>query len=218
MYDNISKGGNSLAQLCACSKCPCAPSHPSPCGWTVQESCFGWLVFSLLSLMSHLHSFPFMMQHAARPLFERSCLGRRPQAIWPQTEQTQPHPLTSLLLYKSCITSWSKIYWLLFQRHLSLGKMTGDLSIVSCDTGQVRVHWQRWWILTLFSLFTMEQCAIWNTFGPIAQSAEKVLGEHIWWNLRSGVRMDRLYHCLVHAMGLLGLCNLVSPLSSSSFS
>ena len=107
---------------------------------------------------------------------------------------------------------------LLFQTHSTLGKMTGDLSIVSRDTGQVRVYWQRWWILTLFSLFTMEQCAIWNTFGPIAQSAEKVLGEHFRWNLKSGVRVDRLYHCLVHAMGLLGLCNLVSPLSSSSFS
>ena len=107
---------------------------------------------------------------------------------------------------------------LLFQTHSTLGKMTGDLSIVSRDTGQVRVHWQRWWILTIFSLFTMEQCAIWNTFGPIAQSAEKVLGDHFWWNLKSGVRMDRLHHCLVHAMGLLGLRNLVSPLSSSSFS
>ena len=40
---------------------------------------------------------------------------------------------------------------------------------------EVRVYWQRWYILALFSLFTMEQCAIWNTFGPIAQSAEKVL-------------------------------------------
>ena len=68
MHDNISKGGNSLAQLCACSKCPCAPSHPSPCGWTVQESCFGWLVFSLLSLLSHLYSFPFMMQHSTRAI------------------------------------------------------------------------------------------------------------------------------------------------------
>ena len=106
MHDQISKGGNSLAQLCACSKCPCAPSNPSPCGWTVQESCFGWLVFSLLSLLSHLYSFPFMMQHATRPLFERSCLGRRPQAIWPQTEQVHRHTVTPLLLYKSSIMSW----------------------------------------------------------------------------------------------------------------
>ena len=216
MHDNISKGGNSLAQLCACSKCPGAPSNPSPCGWTVQESCFGWLVFSLLSLLSHLYSFPFMMQHATRPLFERSCVG---------------HKQFDHKCSKYIDIQWHRCYFtnqalcldlivdmLLFQRHSTLGKMTGDLSIVSRDTGQVRVHWQRWWILTIFSLFTMEQCAIWNTFGPIAQSAEKVLGDHFRWNLRSGVRMDRLHHCLVHAMGLLGLCNLVSSLSSSSFS
>ena len=49
-----------------------------------------------------------------------------------------------------------------------------EVVVVSSDTGKVRVYWQRWWILALFSLFTMEQCAIWNTFGPIAQSAEKV--------------------------------------------
>ena len=54
--------------------------------------------------------------------------------------------------------------------------MTEDAS--SATGGQVRVYWQRWWILALFSLFTMEQCAIWNTFGPIAQSAEKVDEEH----------------------------------------
>ena len=53
------------------------------------------------------------------------------------------------------------------------------------DTGQVQVHWQRWWILALFSLFTMEQCAIWNTFGPIAQSAEKVLRKSMTFGLES---------------------------------
>ena len=217
MHDNISQGGNSLAQLCACSKCPCAPSNPSPCGWTVQESCFGWLVFSLLSLLSHLYSFPFMMQHATRPLFERSCV------VMEATSNLTTNVASTSTSSDTVATIQIKhqvliISMLLFQTHSTLGKMTGDLSIVSRDTGQVRVHWQRWWILTIFSLFTMEQCAIWNTFGPIAQSAEKVLGEHIWWNLRSGVRMDRLHHCLVHAMGLLGLRNLVSPLSSSSFS
>ena len=38
----------------------------------------------------------------------------------------------------------------------------------------VKVHWQRWYILLLFSLFTMWSCAIWNTFGPIAASAKEV--------------------------------------------
>ena len=63
-----------------------------------------------------------------------------------------------------------------FQKLKRLRKMTEDASSVT--GGQVRVYWQRWWILALFSLFTMEQCAIWNTFGPIAQSAEKVDEEH----------------------------------------
>lgn len=41
---------------------------------------------------------------------------------------------------------------------------------------EVKIYWQRWYILALFSLFTMEQCAVWNTFGPIAASAKKVYG------------------------------------------
>ena len=70
-------------------------------------------------------------------------------------------------------------HWI-FQNFTALLKMT---EVVSCDTGQVQVHWQRWWILALFSLFTMEQCAIWNTFGPIAQSAEKVLRKSVTFGL-----------------------------------
>merc|ERR1712080_197433 len=31
-------------------------------------------------------------------------------------------------------------------------------------------------LLGIFSLFTMESCAIWNTFGPIAASAKEVYG------------------------------------------
>merc|ERR1711892_1351676 len=39
---------------------------------------------------------------------------------------------------------------------------------------QVGLSWARFYILTIFSLFTMEQCANWNTFGPIAASAKIV--------------------------------------------
>ena len=77
---------------------------------------------------------------------------------------------TTVLFHYQWQTS---LYGGMFQKIRTLKKMT---EVVSSDTGQVRVHWQRWWILALFSLFTMEQCAIWNTFGPIAQSAEKVPG------------------------------------------
>ena len=37
---------------------------------------------------------------------------------------------------------------------------------------QVGLSRVRFYILLLFSLFTMEQCANWNTFGPIAASAK----------------------------------------------
>ena len=37
---------------------------------------------------------------------------------------------------------------------------------------QVGISRARFYILLLFSLFTMEQCANWNTFGPIAASAK----------------------------------------------
>merc|ERR1712110_696834 len=38
------------------------------------------------------------------------------------------------------------------------------------------VYWQRWWILLIFSLFTMWQCAVWNTWGPLADTAKKTFG------------------------------------------
>ena len=40
---------------------------------------------------------------------------------------------------------------------------------------KTRTYWQRWWILSLFSLFTMWGCAVWNTWSPIADTAKKVL-------------------------------------------
>merc|ERR1711892_850913 len=39
---------------------------------------------------------------------------------------------------------------------------------------QVGLSWARFYILIIFSFFTMEQCANWNTFGPIAASAKIV--------------------------------------------
>merc|ERR1739838_665760 len=42
------------------------------------------------------------------------------------------------------------------------------------DGPQVGLSRVRFYILLLFSLFTMEQCANWNTFGPIAASAKIV--------------------------------------------
>ena len=37
-----------------------------------------------------------------------------------------------------------------------------------------RVYWQRWAVLAIFSLVTMWECAVWNTFGPMAQTSKRV--------------------------------------------
>ena len=44
----------------------------------------------------------------------------------------------------------------------------------SVQAKNVTIYWQRWYILALFSLFTMWSCSIWNTFSPIAASAKQV--------------------------------------------
>jgi len=43
------------------------------------------------------------------------------------------------------------------------------------------VYWRRWYILGIFSLYSMWSCSIWNTFGPIADSAMKVYS----WNTQT---------------------------------
>ena len=48
------------------------------------------------------------------------------------------------------------------------------LMIESRESPKTRVYPQRWWILSLFSLFTMWGCAVWNTWSPIADTAKKV--------------------------------------------
>ena len=39
-----------------------------------------------------------------------------------------------------------------------------------------RPSWQRWWVLGLFSIFSLETVVIWNTFAPIEVSAKAVGG------------------------------------------
>jgi len=46
--------------------------------------------------------------------------------------------------------------------------------LIAMAEPEVGVSWARFYVLILFSLFTMEQCANWNTFGPIALSAQIV--------------------------------------------
>ena len=36
------------------------------------------------------------------------------------------------------------------------------------------MHGARWWILGVFSVFTMWQCSVWNTWGPLAETAKQV--------------------------------------------
>jgi hypothetical protein len=45
---------------------------------------------------------------------------------------------------------------------------------------KVVVYKRRWYLLTLFSIFSMLSCAIWNTWGPIATSASSVCHFSKW--------------------------------------
>ena len=173
-------------------------------------------LLSLLSLLSHLYSFPLMMQHATRPLFERSCLGRRPQAIWPQTEQTQPHPLTSLLRYKSCITSWSKIcccfrgIWRLerWQEICQLSHVTqGKSGSIGRDGGSSQsFHFSQWSSVPsgtpLAPLLSPQRRYLGNIFGGIW---DQVFG---WTD--STIALFTLWGCLDYAIWFLPSALLLS--------
>lgn len=45
---------------------------------------------------------------------------------------------------------------------------SGDKTII--------IYTRRWWVLAIFSLNCFMQAIIWNTWGPIAQSAKEVFG------------------------------------------
>ncbi|KAK3769836.1 hypothetical protein RRG08_028503 [Elysia crispata] len=49
-----------------------------------------------------------------------------------------------------------------------------DSDEVSSDDGQIRTYKRRWYILILFSLVCFTQGLMWNTFGPISTSSERV--------------------------------------------
>ena len=38
------------------------------------------------------------------------------------------------------------------------------------------LYWQRWLVLFSFSMFTMWQCSVWNTWGPISETAKTEFG------------------------------------------
>ena len=46
--------------------------------------------------------------------------------------------------------------------------------LISDSEEKAIVYSRRWWILTIFSLNCFIQAVIWNTWGPIAQSAKEV--------------------------------------------
>ena len=58
------------------------------------------------------------------------------------------------------------------------------------------VYWQRWWILAIFSLFTMWQCAVWNTWGPFADTAKKVID-----------RFNKYTYISIYKSGWLWVCS-----------
>merc|ERR1711953_1541559 len=52
----------------------------------------------------------------------------------------------------------------------------GDMEAKAKEKTATVLYWQRWYILLLFSIFTMWSCAVWNTFSPVAASAKEVFG------------------------------------------
>ena len=50
----------------------------------------------------------------------------------------------------------------------------GETKVLQDDIRLKDVFSRRWYILLLFSIFSMHSCAIWNTWGPIAETAKQV--------------------------------------------
>lgn len=42
--------------------------------------------------------------------------------------------------------------------------------------GQLQVYTRRWYVLTMFGMVNFTQNLVWNTWGPITQSAKAVFG------------------------------------------
>ena len=51
-------------------------------------------------------------------------------------------------------------------------------NLVATSPPKAKHYFRRWWILAIFSYNGITQTLIWNTWGPIAQSAKYVFG----WN------------------------------------
>ena len=48
--------------------------------------------------------------------------------------------------------------------------------LISTSAWKPIVYTRRWWIIAVFSYNCITQTLIWNTWGPIAQSAKEVFG------------------------------------------
>ena len=51
-----------------------------------------------------------------------------------------------------------------------------EKEILLKSTERSIIYTRRWWILAVFSLDCFMQAVIWNTWGPIAQSAKQLFG------------------------------------------
>lgn len=50
-----------------------------------------------------------------------------------------------------------------------------DLSVAG-ETKRLKVFKRRWYILAVFCIFSFSQACVWNTFGPISSTSERVFG------------------------------------------
>ncbi|XP_046573353.1 solute carrier family 49 member 4 homolog [Haliotis rubra] len=55
-------------------------------------------------------------------------------------------------------------------------RVSGEDSALLDSTGNIQSYKRRWYVLMVFSFAALLQAAVWNTFGPIAQSAKAVFG------------------------------------------
>ena len=74
-----------------------------------------------------------------------------------------------------------------------------DPDVVKDDEHVIKVYKRRWYTVTLFSLFSFTQALIWNTWGPISDSATLVFN----WNMGNIANMANIGNA-AYALAVLG--------------
>lgn len=62
------------------------------------------------------------------------------------------------------------------KEYSSINSSVCDEKEASIPSPEVKVYKRRFYILFMFSMSTLAQAAVWNTWGPVSQSAKQVFG------------------------------------------